>query len=464
MKLPIFLRGMPQVARQEFVGNLKSVRLIVMGLLSALLIVGGSYGFTSLLSSGIEFGGIPPVLAWGHAAYAPNGTHVAVVWVSDPYGAPMSGRSVEFTNRTISGAEVVLGTATTDANGFARLNVGQAEFVSATVHVGTFTSISGASFFSPKDNFTVATFGGDFSRHGVSDGLALSVLDRAGNPVPANVSVNATLVGTVDRNGYLLITLPTGTSTVTVRYAGEAQEFPQIVSGDGGVIPFASGPDFVLAIISSLSFIVISIFAIVLTFDAVSKERVQGTMDLLLSRPSSRTGVLLGKFLGSFGAVAVPITLVNLAGIGMIAAASGKAPSSGFAAAFVGVSLLLIAFYVLIQLIFSTFAKTSGTAMLFGILVWLLLNLLYSIVTNVVGSLLFGGAEQAAAFFRFEQVAGLGNPSAICSMLLSLAAPAGVPGVTSTSLDAATVGAAAVIWFVVLLALALWTFHRRAAE
>src|SRR3990170_1507881 len=73
VKLPGFLRGMPQVAWQEFLVNLKSVRLIIMGLLSALLIVGGAYGFTTLFSSGGGFGGLPPLVARGDPGDAADG-------------------------------------------------------------------------------------------------------------------------------------------------------------------------------------------------------------------------------------------------------------------------------------------------------------------------------------------------------------------------------------------------------
>ena len=145
----------------------------------------------------------------------------------------------------------------------------------------------------------------------------------------------------------------------------------------------------------------------------------------------------------------------------MITAVSGKGPTGGNAAAFLGASLLLIAFYGLIQLIFSSFAKTSATAVLFEVLVWLLFNLLYSIVTILVAGVLFG--SDPAGYFRFMQVSGLGNPTSICSMLVSLAAPTILQG-TGTALDPALPAAAAVVWFVILLVLALWTFQRKAAE
>ena len=178
MKLPGFLRGMPQVAWQEFLVNLKSVRLIIMGLLAALLIVGGAYGFTTLFSSGGGFGGLPPVVAWGHQAYASNGSHVAVVWVSDPYGAPVAGRSVEFTNRSPTGGEVALGTIPTDANGFARLDAGNSDYVSATVRAGTFTVGRGVVFSPPFVKFTPASLPAGVKRPGRAGGGGLSSSPR----------------------------------------------------------------------------------------------------------------------------------------------------------------------------------------------------------------------------------------------------------------------------------------------
>ena len=456
MKLPQFLRGMPQVAFQEFIVNVKSVRLIVMALLSALLVVGGAVGFSALSSGGN--GGLPAENVWGHAAYAANGSHIAVEWFSDPYGAPMADRAIDFTdaNRT------PLGSARTDADGFARLDVGRQNFVVASTRTGTLGFGGAIDFFPRALNFTVSQLQEDFDRHGRPDGMALSVLNRTGVPVTATVSVNGTSVGSTDRFGYIRFSLPIGLSNVTVQVGTESETQIVFVPDIGGGLPFFGGPDFVLTIIATFSFFIVSIFAIVLSFDAISKERVQGTMDLLLSRPSSRTGILLGKFVGAFLAVAIPATLVNLGGIGVITAASGKGPTGSYAAAFIGVSLLLIALYVLIQLIMSTLAKTSGTAVLFGVLIWLLFNFLYPIVTIIVQTTVLAGDPAAA--FRFGQVAGLGNPTSICGMLVSLAAPQGLSGAFSTSLDPAIPGAAAVVWFVLLFILALWTFHKKAAE
>ena len=457
MKLPAFLRGLPQVFFQEFLGNVKSIRFLVMAAVSALVVVGGAYGISGVFGGG-GFGQ-PPFIVWTHPAFDANGDHVAVAWVADPFGAPVSGRTAIFEdlNRTR------LGENTTNADGFTRLNVGTEVYVSVTVRSGTFEIGRSVDWgFLPPVNFTYQTDQADYDGDNAYDDLAVHVLDLYGYPIAGRVLVNETEVARLEeRTGYALIELPAGSSNVTIEAGGQSVEFNAFVFEDGGP-SFLAGPDFVLLVIATFSGLIVSIFAIVISFDAVSKERVQGTMDLLLSRPASRTGVLLGKFLAAFGAVALPVTVVNLAGIGMISAASGKAPTGSFATAFVLYSLLLIAYYVLLQLSLSTLAKTSGTAVLFGVLVWLLLNILYNVVTFVVANLFSGG--DPATYFRITQYAALGNPSAVVGSLISLAAPEGLSIVSGgTALDAATFGGAAAFWFAFLFLLALWVFQKKAA-
>jgi len=105
-----------------------------------------------------------------------------------------------------------------------------------------------------------------------------------------------------------------------------------------------------------------------------------------------------------------------------------------------------------------------GKAILFGFLVWLAFNILYPVITFVLSSILFPNSFQAQ--FRFSQVVGLGNPSSIYTQLVTFAAPEAIRfsfgGGSTLSLTA--VASAAVVWFVGMLALAMWTFQRKAAE
>src|SRR2546428_6681654 len=216
------------------------IRLMVMAHRPPSRVGGGAVGFTPFGSGGS--GGPPAANLWGHAAYAANGSHIAVEWFSDPYGAPMADRAIDFTdaNRT------PLGSARTDADGFARLDVGRQNFVVASTRTGTLGFGGAIDFFPRALNFTVSQLQEDFDRHGRLDGMALSVLNRTSVPATATVSVNRTSVGSTDRFGYIRFSLPIGLSNVTVQVGTESETQIVFVPDIGGGLPFFGGPDFVL--------------------------------------------------------------------------------------------------------------------------------------------------------------------------------------------------------------------------
>jgi ABC-type transport system involved in multi-copper enzyme maturation permease subunit len=454
---------MLRVTWHEFLVNLRSVRLLIMLVVLALVVVGAAYG----IGRGTGGGGptLSPLAGWGHAAVGPTRGPVAVVWVSDPFGVPLSDASVDFSYRE-NQTEVPLGTVRTDADGFARLAVPNRTFIGFSIRTGTAVFGSGISFDRLPYNFTAVWRGDDLDNDGLSNDVGIHVLTLTGTPAPARLYVNNSFVTAVDAHGYGRLKLPMGRSNFTVEVAGERQTLQWFVT-EPFRPPFSTGPDFVLLIIAgAFAAFVLPIFAIVISFDAISKERVQGTLDLLLSRPVSRIGLALGKFAGAFAAVALPVTLVNIVGIGVLTLASGKSPTGSFAASFVGLSLLLIAFYVPIQLTFSTLAKTSGTAILFGVLSWLAFNVMYPIITTILSAVLFPNNFETR--FRFLQVSGLGNPTAIYQQLIAYAAPAalgsGFGPFGATTLTLPVVASAAVVWLVGLTALSVWTVHRKIAD
>lgn len=460
MKLPPFFVGPYVLARHELLVNLRSVRLLIMLVVLALVVVGGAYS----LSVGTGGGGsrFPAVVVWGHFAMAPVGGNLAVVWVTDPFGEPIPEQTVIFRGQE-DAQEVDLGTSRTDADGFARLAIADRVEYTCIVRVGTLEFRQGFRFFEPPVvNFTTSILLEDFDGDGFHGDLGIHVLTRAGEPATADISVNGTFAASANARGYASIEAPPGASSLTVEVAGEVETLT--ISTYSEPTPFSAHPEFAL-LFTAITYVpfVVPIFAIVTAFDAISKERVQGTLDLLLSRPISRPGTLIGKAAGTIAAVAVPVTAVNLAGLGLLTAMFGRPPAWPFVAASLGFVVLLIAYYVLIQLTLSTLAKTSGTAILYGILTWLAFNVLYPVVTRILSSVLY--ARNPEAQFGFSQVAGLGNPSWIYQQLIAFAAPAERGGAfPSTTLGLETVVIAALLWFGLLLAISLWTFQRKAAE
>src|SRR3990172_2146693 len=278
---------MPQVFLQEFRGNLKSVRFLIMALVATLVIVGGAYGISGF-TAGFG-GGARPIVVWPHAAVDGSGNHIAVAWVSDGFGAPLARRAVTFANMTTRN---LIGEVTTNAEGFARLNVGNALEVTVEVMLGTFGYSTQILWgFVQPYNFTVVSSQDDLDGDFAYDDFSLHVLDLAGDPVAGTVRVNGNVTGSLDAHGFLLLELSPGQWNITLDVAGETFVTTAYVS-EGGELPFFTGPDFVLLTIASLSSFIVSIFAIVISFDAVSKERFHTTIDLLLSRPASRAGAL----------------------------------------------------------------------------------------------------------------------------------------------------------------------------
>ena len=67
---------------------------------------------------------------------------------------------------------------------------------------------------------------------------------------------------------------------------------------------------------------VLSLVAILFTFDSISGERAHGTLRLTLANPVPRHTVLIGKFLGALVSISVPFTLAVLINLLVISTSS----------------------------------------------------------------------------------------------------------------------------------------------
>lgn len=121
-------------------------------------------------------------------------------------------------------------------------------------------------------------------------------------------------------------------------------------------------------------------------YDTVADERISGTLALILSKPVRKESFLVGKFAGRAAAVAVPI-IVGL-GIGLAAASLKFDAPAHLIPAYIGLTLLLVWVFQGIGQLFSTVVKSSSTAVLGGIGLWVLL------ATPLWGLVHFGLTEQ----------------------------------------------------------------------
>ena len=121
--------------------------------------------------------------------------------------------------------------------------------------------------------------------------------------------------------------------------------------------------------------VVLALIAILFSFDAVSHEKEQGTLRLILSHGIRRPSLIIGKLFGRFVLVAAPFTVLYLLYLVTISLLPGVAVTGDFwARAFIIllISLCYTLLFTAIGLFVSSMVHRSATSMVFGLALWLL--------------------------------------------------------------------------------------------
>jgi len=120
--------------------------------------------------------------------------------------------------------------------------------------------------------------------------------------------------------------------------------------------------------------IVISILALLVSYDVISGEREQGTLKLMLSGETSRWQMLLGKILGGLVTLSVPVAITFVTAVVVLLSSPMVALSGSdwfrMGLMFV-VSLAFTSVMYLLGLLFSCMAKRSAISMVLGLFVWI---------------------------------------------------------------------------------------------
>jgi ABC-type transport system involved in multi-copper enzyme maturation permease subunit len=144
---------------------------------------------------------------------------------------------------------------------------------------------------------------------------------------------------------------------------------------------FISNP--VPALLSRLDFVsivtvIMSLVAILFSYNAISGEREAGLLRQILGAGVSRKVLLTGKFLGGLVSLVIPFTISVLAGMLFLALSPSiqirPADFSVFAM-LLGASWLYVSAFYGIGLFFSTRSHTSGQAILKSLFAWVILVL-----------------------------------------------------------------------------------------
>ncbi len=147
----------------------------------------------------------------------------------------------------------------------------------------------------------------------------------------------------------------------------------------------------------------------------------------------------------------------------IITVITGIMPSAMVILGFIAFSLFLVAAYILLMQVFSSVAKTAGTAIILAIVVWFVFNVMWTVVIYLITlatRIPIGSRE----YFVLASYLGLFNPNSIYSSLFFLVAPEGFDfsGALFALPNWAPV-VAGVAWLVVLLILFLEVYRRKAA-
>jgi ABC-type transport system involved in multi-copper enzyme maturation permease subunit len=166
--------------------------------------------------------------------------------------------------------------------------------------------------------------------------------------------------------------------------AREPSRFHPLVLGidrDAAQENFVNNP--VPALLSKLDLvaivaIIMSLVAIILSHNAISGEREDGMLKLMLSTSISRSTIILGKFIAGIITLSVPFTLGILLGIAYSTLSIGFAfdgISTGVIVSLLVLSYLYMTAFYALGLLFSARSRTSDVAILKSLFAWVVLVL-----------------------------------------------------------------------------------------
>jgi Cu-processing system permease protein len=173
---------------------------------------------------------------------------------------------------------------------------------------------------------------------------------------------------------------------LAIAYFGSAQQ---------GAVGFR-GIDVTIASLVSLVIYLVPLIALILGYDAIVGERERGSMELLLSMPITRFEILLGKYIGLSGALAVS-TLVGF-GAGLLPMSTQLAASDvyhylGFMFSAILMGMAFLSLSMLVSVLSSDRMRASGIA----IALWFFFVLIFDLV--LTGALVVSDGNLGSGVF-----------------------------------------------------------------
>jgi ABC-type transport system involved in multi-copper enzyme maturation permease subunit len=129
--------------------------------------------------------------------------------------------------------------------------------------------------------------------------------------------------------------------------------------------------------------IIMSLMAMLFSYDAIAGERESGTLRLVIANSVSRTKILFGKFIGGAASLLIPFVLALLIGVLYVSvnpAIQWDRSAWAELALLTAASITFITAFYLLGLMVSTFSKYSAISILNCLFLWVLLIL---VIPNV---------------------------------------------------------------------------------
>ncbi|MEA5389263.1 ABC transporter permease subunit [Haloarculaceae archaeon H-GB11] len=216
---------------------------------------------------------------------------------------------------------------------------------------------------------------------------------------------------------------------------------------------------------SQFAGLLVPTMALIAAYLAIAGERESGSLKVILGLPPSRGEVLLGKFLGRSGVVAIGLALGFVVSGVVTAVLYGGLPVGAFIGT-TGLTVLLGVSFVGIAIGISAVTATRARAMTLAITAYLGLTLLWDLAPNAVHLLITGempGGVVPAWFLLLQGFSPTGAYNALVQRLLlggGTAVEARIGGPAPSYLDPAVFLLILLAWAVVPLLVGYLRFRR----
>jgi ABC-2 type transport system permease protein len=165
------------------------------------------------------------------------------------------------------------------------------------------------------------------------------------------------------------------------------------------------------------------LIGIILGFDAVNRERGDGTLIKIVSQPIYRDSIINGKFLA--GVVTISIMLVSItlviSGLGLIILGIVPGLEEIWRLfIYIIISIFYVSFWLGLSILFSIFFRSIATSALAAVALWIFLSFFVSLGASVLADMISpidkkgsGGPESVLRNVRIQQSISLFSPMSL---------------------------------------------------